>query len=204
MAPDVKYNPDEFAARALTLFDPDLARWWSGAASSHCLVGTSEALANSAFAALAHWSTISFGGIDSLQMRGIQGATKTVTRCILDSEARSYQLTRQLGLYFQSQNIGVAFCAIRQFDVHDLSSHTMFVIDHLVKVASAADVPVSPNPMSLRAIAFKVLFDLDPNFRTWPQLAIAYNECIAGCRAWGLDGRQVYQDTLRKLLQYRA
>ena len=80
----------------------------------------------------------------------------------------------------------------------------MFVIDHLVTLASAPEVPMVPGAMSLRAIAFKVLFDLDPNFRTFPSLATAYEECVFGTRAWALDGRQGYRDILIKLLQYRA
>lgn|GEM_PF-2145569 len=201
---DMKYSPDKFAARAATLDDPDLARWWSVAVFSDGIDGTSERLASAGCVALTHWSSLPFTGLMSLEMHGVQGATNAVARCILDNEHRSYQLTRQLGTYFHSQNIGVAFCAIRQFDVHTLSSHTMFVIDQLVNVASAPELPLSPSPMSLRAIAFKVLFDLDQNFRTWPQLAKAYEECIAGCRAWGLDGRQAYQVALRNLLQYRT
>lgn len=200
----MKYNPDEFAARSLTLFDPDFARWWSRGSFAYAFAGTSEALVSAAFDALTRWSDISFAGSFSLQNQGIQGAIMTIARCIRDSEIRNYELTRQLGLHFHSPNIGIAFCAIRQFDVHVLSPYTIFVIDQLVSVASAAEVPASQSPMSLRAIAFKVLFDLDQNFRTWPQLALAYEECISGCHAWALDGRQVYQDTLRSLLQYRT
>lgn len=105
-------------------------------------------------------------------MQGIQGTIMTISRCIRDSESRKYELTRQLGLHFRSPNIGVAFCAIRQFDVYILRPYTIFVADQLVSVASAAEVPASPSPMSLRGIALKVLFDLDQNFRTWPQFSL--------------------------------
>ena len=168
------------------------------------IAGTSEALVSSAFDALTRWSDISFAGIDSLQMQGIQGAIMTISRCIRDSESRKYELTRQLGLHFRSPNIGVAFCAIRQFDVYILRPYTIFVADQLVSVASAAEVPASPSPMSLRGIAFKVLFDLDQNFRTWPQLSIAYEECISGCHAWALDWRHVNRGALWCLLKYRT
>jgi hypothetical protein len=154
----VRYNPDEFAICVSALCDPELSSRWSRATSRHCISGSSEALINAAFAALTHWSTVSFAGPMSLQMQGIQGAIVTVSRRIIDTQDQCYELTRRFGTLFHSQNIGVAFAAIREFDVHLSSSYSIFVIDHLVRVASEPDVPVSPTEMSLRGIAFKVLW----------------------------------------------
>ena len=198
------YTPDDFAFPASSLHEPELSRFWQRATYKYCIDGSSIALAHVAFAALEHWSTMPFTGIGTPQTSGIQGAVDTAARCIVDIENQSWELTRQLGAFFHSANIEVAFTAIREFEWRIPRPHSMFVIDHLVQVASASEVPVSPIAMSLRGIAFKVLFDLDPSFRTFPTLATACEECIIGCRAWALDGGQVYRDTLKKLLRYRA
>lgn len=197
------YNPDEFAARASVLSDPELARWWSHASFRYCITGSSETLINAAFAALTYWSGEPFAGAQSPQMWGIQGAVMTVSRRIIETHDQCYELTRRLGTLFHSENIGVAFAAIREFDAVLPSTYSMYVTDHLVRVASAPVVPASGIDMSLRGIAFKVLYDLDPNFRNFRSLATACEECIIGCRSWGLKGPQVYRDTLQKLLHYR-
>lgn len=159
---------------------------------------------HAAFAALEHWSTIPFAGAGSPQASGIQGAVVTAARCIVDIENQSCELTRQLGAFFHSANIEVAFTAISGGELYIPRPYSMFVIDHLVKVASASEVPISPVAMSLKGIAFKVLFDLDPNFRTFPTLATTREECIIGVRVWALQGGQVYRDALQKLLCCRA
>lgn len=200
----VTEKPDDFASRVSLLNDPELSGCWRRAIYQHHIAGTSPALVEAALDALTKWSAVPFGGPESIQMQAIEGATLTVTRCIVDAEDRSYVLSRKLGLLFHSKNIGVAFTAVRHFEVQIPSPLSMFVIDHLISVASSGDVPVSPNAMSLRAISFKVLFDLDSSFINFPSLATAVDECIIGCRAWALDGRQVYRDTLQRLLKYRA
>jgi hypothetical protein len=198
------YDPDEFAARAAALSDPEFARWWSRASYILCITGSSENLINAAFAALTYWSGEPFAGSGSPQMLGIQGAVITVSRRILETHDQCFELTRRLGTLFHSENVGVAFAAIREFDVRFPSTYSMYVIDHLVRVASAPVVPASGIDMSLRGIAFRVLYALDPNFRNFRSLATACEECIIGCRSWGLKGPQVYRDTLQKqLLHYR-
>ena len=200
----VTQKPDDFASRVSLLNDPELSGCWRRAIYQHHIAGTSPALVAAALDALTRWSAAPFGGPGSIQMQGIEGATFTVTRCIVDAEDPSYALSRKLGLLFHSKNIGVAFTAVRHFEVHIPSPLSIFVIDHLISVASSIDVPISPNAMSLRAISFKVLFDLDSSFINFPSLATAVDECIIGCRAWALDDRQVYRDTLQRLLKYRA
>ena len=196
-------DPVDFLSRISALSDPELALCWRRAIFRHHIRGTSPALIAAAIQALKHWSEASFEGTASLQIQGIQGAILTVARCILDTDDRSYELARELGLLFHSPNIGVAFAAIRDFEVGIPSPLAMFVIDHLISVASSVDVPTSPNAMSLRGIAFKALFDLDSNFAFIPMLQASLQECIVGCRAWAGDGRSVYGKTLEKISKYR-
>jgi hypothetical protein len=205
LAPEaVRCDPDEFAAHVSTLRDLELAKWWSRTSFEGFIAGSSAGLVNEAFVALNHWSAELSVGRMSSQNQGIQGAAITVARGIVAANEGSYEITRRFGKLFHSQNIDVAFCAVRQFDNFILSSYSIFVIDHLIAVAAERVEPDSPNPMTLRAISFKVLFDLEPNFRTFSSLSAGYEECVIGCRAWALDGRQHYRDTLQKLLQYRA
>lgn len=199
----VALNPDDFVSRVSGLSDPELALYWRRAIFRQHIKGTSPELVAAAIQALRHWSEASFEGTASLQMQGIQGAIVTVARCIHDTDDRSYKVARELGLLFHSQNIGVAFAAIREFEVGIPSPLAMFVIDHLISVASSVDVPTSPNAMSLRGISFKVLFDLDSNFAFIPELQASLHECIVGCRAWAADGRSVYGKTLEKISKYR-
>lgn len=202
----MKLSADEFARHAASLCDPDLSEWWRRANFSNGFEGTSDALADAAYAALVHWAQTPFDERESLQSQGVQGAGLAFARCLESAGDESFAMTRRFGRLFHSTNIGVAFCAIRLFDNYLLTPYTMFVIDHLVQVASAAEVPVSPGVMSLRAIAFKVLYDLDANFLVYPSLARACEECIFGCREWsnGTGARaQEYGDTLLKLLKYR-
>ncbi len=193
-------DPNEFAARSLSLGEPEHSKWWARASFNGCFHTISPVLVDAAFAALADWSERRFTSSASYEIQGIEGAIRAIAKGIIDSEDDACSLTRRLALQFHSQHIGVAFTAIRQFEAYDLSNYTIFVTDHLVRIASAIDVPVAPTPMSLRGIAFKALFDLDRNFRTWPQLQVAYHECIAGCQAWS-EG-PVYKTTLQLLLQY--
>ncbi len=97
----------------------------------------------------------------------------------------AYSTCRRIGRYFSSPNINMALGAIRQFERSPLSQYIMFVSDLLVSAATCTTPTPSPIEMTVRGIAFRVLFQLDPGFKHWPSLRQARDECVHGLLTWG-------------------
>ena len=198
-------DPETFVS-ALSAADPDrFTQLWSRAYNIHYLSAVSVNLAAVAHSSLKAFS-IDYGVADLPQSvdHAVQGALYSIVRCVWELPEHSYTCSRDLAQHFDSVNPTIAFIAIRQFEWH-LSSHTIFVADRLISIATGYSGPQPPSPMSIRGIAFAVLYGLDPMYTRWPQLTSARDECINGCAAWsqaGGPGAMRYQRLLCQIKRY--
>ena len=108
---------------------------------------------------------------------------------------------RRVGAYFSSRNINLAFTAIRWFAHPPFRQYAIFVSDQLVAVASCETPTPSPVEMTVRGIAFRVLFQIDPGFKFWSCLRPARDECVHGLLTWGGE-RESNRALARMILQY--
>ena len=115
----------------------------------------------------------------------IDGALNAIVLYVDSSPQIAYATCRRIGRYFSSANINTAFGAIRKFEQSRLSRYIIFVSDLLVNVAVCPTPTPSPIEMTVRGIAFRVLFQLDPGFKHWPSLREARDECVHGLLTWG-------------------
>ena len=131
----------------------------------------------------------------------IDGALRALQLYIRVFPDETFEICRRVGSYFSSCNINVAFGTIRKFEFTPLSQYIMFVSDQLIGVATCQNPVQSPVEMTVRGIAFRVLFLLDPGYKFWPSLRIAREECIRGLLTWG-SGRPDYQKLAEMIRQY--
>jgi hypothetical protein len=117
------------------------------------------------------------------------------------SPGDAFFISRRVGAYFSSRNVNLAFTAIRCFEYQPFGQYAMFVSDQLVAVASCDTPTPSPIEMTIRGIAFLVLFQIDPGFKFWSCLRSARDECVHGLLTWGAD-RESYSALARMILQY--
>ena len=117
------------------------------------------------------------------------------------SPCDAFFTSRRVGAYFSSRNVNLAFTAIRCFEHRPFGQYAMFVSDQLVAVASCDTPTPSPIEMTIRGIAFLVLFQIDPGFKFWSCLRSARDECVHGLLTWGAD-RESYSALARMILQY--
>jgi|GEM_PF-3165618 len=141
--------------------------------------------AESAFDALNFWTATASSRANRAAGHAIDGAFTAISHFPGTYPDSACETCRRVGVYFQSRNINVAFTAIRRFEFPEFSAYTIFVADLLVRVAISRDLVKSPVEMTLRGIAFRVLFELDPQYKHWPQLRDARNECVHGLLTWG-------------------
>ncbi len=193
-------DPDEFAKNAERLSEQQISAWWARASFRNVISKSSQRLFDASDAVLKHWGNETDLTSETMTMDGIDGAMRVAVMWITEASDDAFSLTRRFAQHFYSKNSAVAFCAIRQLEVRCPQACSMYTIDHLVCIASGDSKKRTPSPMSVRGLAFKVLFDLDPMFRTWWELQQAYNECVTGCIAWQENIR--YKDALERLLRY--
>lgn len=158
-------------------------------------------LASAAFEALDHWDGIPTEQRDDTTTVAINGAFNGIQPFVNAYPDTAYLTCRRIGTYFQSKNINVAFTAIRQFEFPAFSSCAIFVSDMLISVATSDTLPKSPIEMTLRGIAFRALFALDPQYKYWPQLRAARDECVHGLLTWG-GGRQANRRVAAQIMRY--
>jgi len=144
----------------------------------------SQEAANAAFEALDYWHANPTSERNERQGGAIDGALTAIDVFISHNPDTAYQMCRRVGGYFASPNINSAFGAIRRFEYGGFSRHTIFVVDQLIAVATWDNPTPSPVEMTLRGIAFRSLFELDPQYKYWPQLRRARDECVHGLLTW--------------------
>lgn len=150
----------------------------------------SPKLAQAAFEAIEYWHGKPTSKRDERQGGAIDGALTAIDVFISYNPDTAYQACRRVGGYFASPNINSAFGAIRRFEYRGFSRYTIFVADQLIAVATWDNPTPSPVEMTLRGIAFRSLFKLDPQYKYWPQLRRARDECVHGLLTWqGKDER---------------
>ena len=158
-------------------------------------------IASLAFAALDHWDSSTTDEKDDMTTPAIVGAFFGVYYFIVANPETAFMTCRRMGKYFQSNNINVAFLAVRHFAQSPFSRYTLFVSDMLITIASSDMLAKSPVPMSLRGLAFSALFKLDPQYKFWPQLRMARDECVHGLLSWG-GGSEANRKIARQILRY--
>ena len=141
-----------------------------------------------AFDALDHWHASPTSEADSQAGGAIDGAFNVIGHSIEVDSTIAYSTCRRVADYFSSRNINSAFGAIRRFEYPVFSRFTIFVADKLIAVATLDAPTPSPIEMTVRGIAFRSLFELDPQYKHWSQLAVARDECVHGLLTWGASG----------------
>lgn len=141
-----------------------------------------------AYDALDHWHAIPTSEADSVASGAIEGALSVIGKSIEADASVACSACRTVAKYFSSRNINSAFGAIRRFEYPIFSRYTIFVADQLIGVATTDDPTPSPIEMTVRGIAFRSLFQLDPQYKHWPQLRSARDECVHGLLTWGSPG----------------
>lgn len=192
-------SPEEFVRMLEGASEGDVLRYWGRASKHHCLTRTTSIVVAAAHAALDDFiaqarDTQLSPAVD----QAVQGALFTVVQRIRECPNSAYQDCRDLSRYFDSSNASIAFISIRQFELY-LASYTGFVTDRLVAVASGPPRNPVPCPMTVRGIAFAILYSLSPQYKRWPELVDARNECIRGCLAWASQGGGDRADHYRDL-----
>lgn len=158
-------------------------------------------IADAAFEALDHWSLTSTSDKDMVTSSAIDGAFSAIGQFITAHPKSAYATCRRAGTYFLSRNINVSFTAIRRFECKVFSDYAIYVSDLLVHIASSDTVIPSPIELTLRGNAFWALFQLDPQYKHWPQLQIARNECVHGLLTWG-SGNDRCQSVAQQIMRY--
>lgn len=158
-------------------------------------------IASAAFNALDHWDSNITGERDDKTSPAILGAFVGIYYFTVANPDAAFATCRRIGKYFHSSNINVAFLAIRQFEFSPFCRYTVYVTDLLIALASSAVQTKSPVDMSLRGIAFRALFGLDHQYKFWPQLRVARDECVHGLLTWG-GGREANHQIARQILRY--
>ncbi len=113
----------------------------------------------------------------------------------------AFMTCRRIGTYFSSRNINLAFAAIGWFEIPHLRQYSIFVSDQLVAVASCETPTPSPIEMTVRGLAFRVLFKIDQGFRFWSCLRSARDECVHGLLTWGGQNER-NRSLARMILRY--
>ncbi len=192
MSTSYRYDPDIEAEKGRGLTGEALANHWQRI-NGRIQFGNapvSEALVEAAYLALDYWETCQQTTRCRREDGAIDSAFRVICELIREQEESADEHVLRMAAYFGSQNIVVAFTAVRQFE-YRIPEHRHRVLDRLVELATAPDVPRSPVEMTLRGIAFLQLFLHDRRFATWPQLQRARDECIYGCCHWTFNDRNV-------------
>ena len=130
------------------------------------------------------WHSSDRIGHDEKVGGAIVGALTAVGYFLKSEPASATEIPRTVAQYFSSPNFDVACNTLCAFQRPVFSKYSIFVSDKLVETASCQAVPPSPVDMTIRGFAFLVLFQLDPQYKHWPQLARARDECVHGLRTW--------------------
>ncbi len=196
-------DPEEFVREVDRADTGDLLKLWSRSDNRYYLPSVTDEIVTRAFSALDRFTTETL--LDDNHQRAVKGSLFALGRRIQEEPSEAQALCRNLAArYFHGENSIIAFMSVRQFEVY-LPRYTLFVSDHLVRVASKPLTRPVPCIMSLRAMAFKILLDLDGQFQFWPQLAVARRECLAACLEWGAEGLSSslhYQQIADQLVRY--
>ena len=147
--------------------------------------GELPGIAEAAFDALDHWCQTSTSEKDAVTSPAIDGAFSAIGQFVITNPDSAYVTCRRVGSYFTSRNINVSFTAVRRFVYPVFCRYTIYVSDLLIQLASSDDVIPSPVEMTLRGNAFQALFGLDHQYKHWPQLRNARDECVHGLLTWG-------------------
>ena len=173
---------------------------WQRMPPPRCQRSLPPEILSAAFDCLDHWNAHPNTNRDDAQLSSVDGAIMTIAHQITKDRASSYTMTRRMAAYFRAPNINLAFTALRQFE-HRLARFAIYVSDKLIDVATWDAPTPSPIPMTLPGIAFLQLFNLDPQFKHWPQLRHARTECIFGLQTWGADNPK-HQTALTMITRY--
>ena len=158
-------------------------------------------IVSAAFHCLSHWDQQPNACRDDVQSCSADNALLAIAQHILHDPTSAHSCTRHVSNYFRSANINIAFATLRQFEPCRMARYSLFVSDRLVDTATWDSPPRSPVQMSVRGIAFLQLYYLDPQFKHWPQLQQARDECILGLQTWGANNPQ-HQSALAVIARY--
>lgn len=106
---------------------------------------------------------------------------------------------RRLGRYFSSPNATCAFSTIREFELSPLRRYLIPVMAPLMTVSASSTQTVTPIEMTIRGLAFSMLYTLDPQCTRRPELDTARKECVHGLLAWG---RPKHLTKVKSIMRY--
>lgn len=176
-------NSSDFLDTAKTAARDEMIQLWRGPSFIRFFRSVTDEHTDAAFQALAVWGRSRHTELTDGFAVAVSGASTTVCRAIRDGSDRQIHLIRQLASFFHVENGVVAFSVLRTFESF-LPGLQIFIIDQLIKVCIQSSPPSSRMCMSVPGMAFKLLFDLDPQFKHWPQLSAARDQCVLGCNGW--------------------
>ncbi len=197
-ADSVPKDPDEFIRNVNGAHRSDFINLWRGATYIGYFPSITPALVTSSFAALDRLAVETVTKeMTRDDQEALQGILFTLVRRIKDTPSSAQHFCRLLAsTHFHGDNASIAFICVRQFESF-LSRYALFVNDHLIRVASNPVTLHVPSVMTLRAMAFKVLFELNSQYKHWSSLAVARDECIRACAAWGSEDNDRTRHYLR-------
>ena len=179
-------NPNVFLESIRGATESEQIRLWSRVVLVRYFAEISAPLLAAAIESLNSWDQPPLPEIGKQQWIGMIGVLSIIRQRMQEESFEASHLTQRLGSYFKSSNGIVAFSIIREFDVL-LPDYTQYIASQLVEAITRESVPSVPGPMSVRAIAFKVLFQFDPRYAQAIELRQAREECVSGCLAWAAE-----------------
>lgn len=198
-------DPDQFV-ESLDFSDRfQFCRSWHKLIFKGTIRRVPNVLLEAAFAALTHWGR--FPTTESERDTGacILGVFRTIRQGITERPDCAEQLAARIAEYCLSPNLDVAAGAIRQFerltiDENDiqLDQFRDLATTTLRSVANHRRQRPRSTAMTLRGLAFHVLYELDPSVLTCRELKDSRHECAQGYFKWAAESSWRVDEMLLK------
>ena len=184
----------------LTTLDPSnpdaFARAWARCCLPHSVDVVTDELLQAALFTLDHCSTLP---ADRIQQVPIEAAAHLLHQAAEERPAMRRALFQMLAVHCFSPNPGVAWVAIRRSELYDDYAEAAFpFLEHVAR----SDDSRLEGSMSRRAIAFAMMYRIDPSVLNQPELRQARVDAAAGFRIWA--GQPEARSQIRELAQIFA
>jgi hypothetical protein len=198
-------DPDEFVD-SLDFDDRQrFCRLWGKLLIKGKVERVTDRLLDSAFAALAQFDAIPTSDSDRFTGGCMLGLFRVVRQGITERPTDAKLLANRIAPYCSSPNLDVAAAAIRQFESLDINDGEIPIEQYLDVAIPAlrAAVAVQREPptmvsMTVRGLAFHVLYQLDPSVATCEEMNDARLECAQAYFKWAEDSPARAEELLRK------